>query len=187
MRILISQQEYIKPPRFFVFDALERIYYTFLAGQELIPAPNIRQVIDCEYDCLMLTGGPDSVSRNLTENLLFEHANKRQLPIIGICHGAFALNDLSGGINGRVDGHVSEDHTITMNGINYLVNSYHEQSIAVLPDNFVASAHDQDGNVEAFKHRQRPHWGIVWHPERMTKPVLPADLADFLRTAYSDF
>ena len=44
MKILISQIEYIKPPRNFVFDALERSYYKFLHSHELMPVPNTNKV-----------------------------------------------------------------------------------------------------------------------------------------------
>ena len=52
-----------------VFDALERVYYDFLAPHKLIPVPNAVKVPDIDYDCLVITGGPDSVNRNKTENM----------------------------------------------------------------------------------------------------------------------
>ena len=69
MNIFISQIEVIRPTRKFVFDALERAYYTLLSKHNLIPVPNSIIVPDNDYDCLVLTGGPDSVARNKTENL----------------------------------------------------------------------------------------------------------------------
>ena len=95
MKIVVSQEEYIKFSK--PFDALERNYYDFLSNHELVPVPNIVKVPDYDYDCLLLTGGPDSPARHKTENLLFAHAFKKKLPIIGICHGAFVINDLCGG------------------------------------------------------------------------------------------
>ena len=172
MHILISQIEYIKPPRMFVFDALERIYYDFLAPHKLIPVPNAVKVPDIDYDCLVLTGGPDSVNRNKTENMLYDHAIKNSKPIIGICHGAFVINDINGGVNGRIDGHIDTEHTIKMYGKEYRVNSYHSQSIEKLADNFVTVATDQEGNTEAFKHQSLPIYGMLWHPERMPGAII---------------
>ena len=60
MKILVSQEEYIKKNH--IFDGLERAYYNFLAGHQLIPMPNVRKDPDVEYDCLLLTGGPDSIA-----------------------------------------------------------------------------------------------------------------------------
>jgi gamma-glutamyl-gamma-aminobutyrate hydrolase PuuD len=35
--------------------------------------------------------------------------------------------------------------------------------------------------IEAFRHKNRKVWGIVWHPERMEKAVLPNDLRSFIQ------
>ena len=42
MKILISQEEYVKKTR--SYDALERVYYDFLDGHEIIPLPNLIKV-----------------------------------------------------------------------------------------------------------------------------------------------
>jgi gamma-glutamyl-gamma-aminobutyrate hydrolase PuuD len=41
-------------------------------------------------------------------------------------------------------------------------------------------AMDLDGYTEAFKHKDKEIYGIVWHPERMKNPVLPKKLVEFL-------
>ena len=88
------------PPNNFLFDCLERSWYSFLGNHHLIPHANTRTVDETiDFDCLVLSGGSDSVARNVTENLLFVHAIKRKKPILGICHGAFVVNELSGGKN----------------------------------------------------------------------------------------
>jgi len=43
-----------------------------------------------------------------------------------------------------------------------------------------AIAHADDGSIEAFRHKNRKLWGLVWHPERMQDPVLPDDLRSFI-------
>jgi hypothetical protein len=77
MRILISQRDVRIPPSHFTFDALERSWYELFKKHNLIPVPNLG-IIDesIEFDCLVLTGGPDSIERHLTEDLLFAHAYK---------------------------------------------------------------------------------------------------------------
>ena len=180
MKILISQIEYVRPPRDFVFDALERSYYQFLQGHEILPVPNIITVPDIDYDCLILTGGPDSVARNQTENLLYADAIKKGKPVVGICHGAFAINDICKGINGHVEGHVDANIKINMEGLEHVVKCFHSQSIEKLAEDFVAIAHDEQGTIEAFKHKTRPVYGIVWHPERMDVPVLPTEVKKLL-------
>lgn len=183
MKILISQQEFIHPRNNFPFDALERSFYVFLRGHELIPAPNINKVHYNDYDCLLLTGGPDSLSRHLTENLLYQHATQNDRAVLGICHGAFAINDLLGGKNGQVEGHRNTEHTVVLEGKEIMVNSYHSQCIRELSDELYPLAHDEQGNCEAFKHKSKQQWGVVWHPERMSDPVLPDSVREFLSSA----
>lgn len=181
MRILISQRDVRIPPNNFLFDCLERSWYQLLDQHQLIPVPNLG-VIDktIDFDCLILSGGPDSMARHVTENLLFAHALKLDRPIIGVCHGAFAVNDLTGGINGLVDGHENQNHRIMLEGVERVVNSYHSQSIAQLGPYMKVTARDTDDNIEAFEHTQLPIYGMVWHPERMPDPVLPSAVAQLL-------
>jgi GMP synthase-like glutamine amidotransferase len=183
VKILISQQEYVKPPRNFVLDALERAYYDFLVGHQIVPVANNNKAPENDYDCLVLTGGPDSVARNQTENMLYDHAMSEGKPIIGICHGAFVINELAGGVNGSIEGHVDKDHYVTMGEKIYTVNSYHTQMIERLPKDFVSLAEDKDGNPEAFRHKSLSVFGVVWHPERMSDPVLPDAVRDILSPA----
>lgn len=181
MKILISQRDVKIPPSNFTFDALERSWYALFKKHYLIPVANLG-IIDesIEFDCLVLTGGPDSIKRHLTEDLLFKHAQKLGKPIIGFCHGAFAVNDLTGGINGYIDGHIQTDHEVIMDNNIYTVNSYHGQSIDKLGPEMEKIAMDLDGYTEAFKHKYKPIYGIVWHPERMKDPVLPNDVRSIL-------
>ena len=48
------------------------------------------------------------------------------------------------------------------------VNSFHDFGIPSggLGRHLRAIAHAPDGTVEAAEHRDLPHWGIMWHPER---------------------
>ena len=186
MKIAISQREIILANSVgnrLTFDGLERSWYTFLADHELIVIPNTVNLVymgGLDFDCVLLTGGPDSQARHLTENMLFAVAQERGVPVIGICHGAFAVNDLTGGTNGRVDGHEDGYHEVLMDNISWSVNSHHSQSIATLGPGMTATAVDQDGNIEAFEHKTKPIYGIVWHPERMPQPILPTSVRQVL-------
>jgi gamma-glutamyl-gamma-aminobutyrate hydrolase PuuD len=62
-----------------------------------------------------------------------------------------------------------------MNDKEYTVNSYHRMCISELGKALVPLAW-ANTSVEAFRHLTRPHWGLVWHPERMADPILPKDL-----------
>ena len=133
-----------------------------------------------EFDCLVLTGGPDSIERHLTEDLLFKHAEKLNKPIIGFCHGAFAVNDLTGGTNGHIKDHWQTEHSICMEDGIYMVNSFHGQSIETIGKDMEVVALSDDDSIEAIKHKYKFIYGIVWHPERMKNPVLPYDVRSIL-------
>jgi putative glutamine amidotransferase len=181
MRILMSQRDVRIPPNNFLFDALERSWYELLHKHTLIPVANIGAIDESiEFDCLVLTGGPDSIARHTTEDLLFAHALKLGKPIVGVCHGAFTVNDLTGGINGYIDDHTDTSHLINMEGSTHTVNSYHSQFIKTMGADMITTATDIDGNTEAFEHTSKPIYGIVWHPERMKHPVLPKKVKDLL-------
>lgn len=175
------------PPNNFLFDCLERSWYSFLGNHHLIPHANTRKVDETiDFDCLVLSGGSDSVARNITENLLFMHAIKNKKPILGVCHGAFVVNELSGGKNDIdwdiVPTHENSEHEVLMEGKRVLVNSYHGQTIKQLGPQMVPLAiHEPDQTIEAFKHHTLPIYGIVWHPERMQHPVVPQEVANLLK------
>jgi gamma-glutamyl-gamma-aminobutyrate hydrolase PuuD len=177
MRILISQRDVRIPPSFFQFDALERSWYNLFNKHRLIPVPNTGKIdTTIEFDCLVITGGPDSIERHLTEDALFKHAYDLNKPIIGFCHGAFAINDLTGGTNGIIDNHVHTEHYVLVDGIKQLVNSFHGQSIKTIGNDMQVIAVSDDNSIEAIKHNTKLIYGIVWHPERMDKPVLPNEV-----------
>lgn len=187
MKVALTQREIVleNTAGKFVFDGLERSWYNFLPHHDLFPIPNLCQKDFSKYDvdCVIFTGGPDSYHRHVTENSLYLWAVLKNIPIIGVCHGAFAINDLSGGKNGLCDGHYDTLHSISMDQTEYQVNSYHSQSIVSLGPNFHPCAWNQDDDIEAFEHAVLPIHAVVWHPERQEYPVLPKSIKNILQIA----
>jgi len=180
MKIAISQQDIAVPSRAWSGDALERAWHIFLRKHQLITIPNTGTLPDwLDCDAVILSGGPFSVYRVLTETELIKHALSNDIPLIGICHGAFVINEFLGGVNDNIEGHNGTVHDVEMEGDVYEVNSYHGMNIARLADNLVILA-SHSKTVEAFVHRSKLIWGIVWHPERQTNPILPKDLHKIL-------
>jgi putative glutamine amidotransferase len=172
MKIGISQRQV--EINGFVYDCLEQGWYEFFLGHELIPIPNLNN-IGLDVDMLVLSGGETTEDRYQTEVACTAWAIENDVPILGVCHGAFLLNFLYSGTNVKTLGHQNTKHTVHMEGQEYIVNSYHSMMIQELGIGLDVIAHC-DAVVEAFKHTQLPVWGIVWHPERMDDPVLPSDL-----------
>ena len=180
MKIAISQREEAIGHSGLIHDCLSQVWYTFLNKHEIIPIPNVDINRDYNFDMLILSGGNASLARLHTELKLYNHAMDNGLPIVGICHGAFFICELTGGTCGDIEGHRDTEHVVTMDGHNVLVNSFHGSNIISVGKDYDAIAIDLDGNIEGFKHKTKPVWGILWHPERMDVPVLPKDLDDML-------
>jgi putative glutamine amidotransferase len=117
---------------------------------------------------IILSGGNDIgtvPTRDKTESQLLEYANKKQLPVLGICHGMQMIGEWAGTKLHRVDGHVRTRHQLA-GAINSEVNSYHGYSLAECPEGFEVLAYSEDGEIEAIRHQSLIWEGWMWHPER---------------------
>ena len=83
------------------------------------------------------------------------------------------LNDYFGGKLTLIDGHAGTKHELNVSSpfIRYIpkqVNSYHNWGIRKdnLAKSLIPVAYDKNNNVEAFKHKKKKVFGIMWHPER---------------------
>ena len=177
MKIAISQRQVeIKG---IVYDCLEQGWYELFLGHEVIPIPNLNN-IGLDVDMLVLSGGETTEDRYNTEIACAAWATANDIPILGVCQGAFLLNYLHSGINAKgIQGHDNTTHDIEMEGSTFIVNSYHTTTIHELGIDLTPIAVSGE-LVEAFKHNDRREWGIVWHPERMDDPVLPSDLRELI-------
>jgi len=177
MKIAISQRQV--EINGFVYDCLEQGWYEFFLGHEIIPVPNLNN-IGLDINMLVLSGGETTNARYNTEVACTAWAIENNVPILGVCHGAFLLNFLYSGVNAKTLGHQNTTHKVYMEDQEYTVNSYHQLMIHELGLGLNAIAYCENV-VEGFKHSQLPVWGLVWHPERMDVPVLPNDLKELIR------
>jgi gamma-glutamyl-gamma-aminobutyrate hydrolase PuuD len=132
---------------------------------------------DC--DCLIITGGDDSAIRRTTEFKLAKVVMAMHKPILGVCHGAFMLTDVLGGVVAPEDGHMDTEHTVNYHGKKILVNSHHGQSIKHLHKGATCLTLDDVGNCESWIDGMLA--GVVWHPERMQEPWLPVEITNLLK------
>jgi putative glutamine amidotransferase len=142
--------------------------------------------------------GPLKPERTSFERAALAAAEKRGLPVLGICGGMQLMNVSRGGklyqhlpaeLQGTLAHEQPEDrrkpsHTVQVSPGSKLarmvapgeiqVNSSHHQGIRTLGRGLVASAQSPDGLIEALEDPAAPFWiGVQWHPELLTQS-LPA-------------
>ena len=128
-------------------------------------------------------------------------------PALGICRGIQSMNVAAGGslwqdIHSQwcLAEHCPKDendkprHTVHVNGRlaeilgtdTVETNSYHHQSLKIVPAGADILAHAHDGVVEAFALRNHPYYlGVQWHPELDPDWVSEKIFTDFLQTVLS--
>lgn len=154
---------------------------------------------EIDIDGVVLTGGNDlavcsasplSTVRDAFEKRLLACSVARQIPVVGICRGMQLIGHYFGSRLVPAKGHGGIRHNVAVQkGSRYAslleeigeVNSYHNYSVADLPECLAVSATAGDGTIEAIEHRELQVFGQMWHCERETPPV-PKQLA-LLRSA----
>ncbi len=131
---------------------------------------------------LILSGGNDIgeyPARDATERYLLSWAEKKQIPVLGICRGLQMMAVWAGVDLVTKEGHVGSRHQLVVLDQKSewpdSVNSYHNWGLASCPDGFEIAAHAEDGSIEAIKHITLPWEGWMWHPEREV-PFSPQDI-----------
>lgn len=145
--------------------------------------PNIEEHVS-EYletwnvDGIILTGGESigvSNHRDKTEQLIFEFAQRKGLPVLGVCRGLQLLYTLFGGnvVESNEEFkkiHIATKHTIRIANEQKEVNSYHGLKLdeTSCPASLKPFAYcTEDGSIEGVRGNQI--LGIMWHPERYEK------------------
>jgi putative glutamine amidotransferase len=134
--------------------------------------------------------GPTEPRVDAVELALVRAADRRKLPILGICRGMQALNVARGGtlhqhlpdVVGSAVEHRQPEHgsitthhvetasqsrlRATLGGPRLEVNSFHHQAVQTLGKNLVATAWAGDGTIEAVENPgERFVLGVQWHAE----------------------
>ncbi len=112
-------------------------------------------------------------------------ADRRGVPVLGVCRGSQTLNVARGGtLHQHVDGHRQSElasvpthsvsialHSATgriMGATRLDVNSFHHQAVDELGEGLCVAARAPDGTVEAIECREHPFLvGVQWHAETL--------------------
>jgi GMP synthase (glutamine-hydrolysing) len=122
---------------------------------------------------LILSGGPSSVyepnAPRIDSRIL-----DLNLPILGLCYGHQLVAQIA---KGKVEPATCKEYGITQVAIDKPVGVLeglgdkekvwmsHSDTVFALPPEFEALAHTKSCPVAAFRHKQKPIYGMQWHPE----------------------
>lgn len=122
---------------------------------------------------IIISGGNDidkSSIRYFIEKELLRFSIKKKLPVLGICHGMQMMSHLEGGSLMKIKNHVKKNHNIINKSKSYnfpkKVNSYHNNTIKNLSNQFEIICTCHKGSIEAIIHKKYKWMGWMWHPER---------------------
>ena len=110
---------------------------------------------------------------------------------LGVCLGHQAIVEVFGGevgpakklVHGKA-GVVTHDGRGLFAGLpdDFLAGRYHSLAATSIPDELEISAHSDEDEVMAVRHRELPVDGVQFHPESVLTPIGPQLARNFLET-----
>jgi len=136
-------------------------------------------------------GRPEDAGRTIDT---IRAAEERSIPLLGVCLGHQAIAAAHGGTVDRApaprhgkSSHIRHDATGLFRGVPNPFEAARYHSLIVkeegLPADLVVTAKSDDGLVMALAHRQRPVYGVQFHPESVLTPEGERLLGNFVLSA----
>lgn len=151
--------------------------------------PDDPHVLDYEPSAVVLSPGPGHPNDNDWLRRIINHY--QDLPILGICLGAQALYHYYGGVvdvgerivHGKID-HLKFEAPSTL--YKYIsehsdIMRYHSLVCVreTLPADLIVTGSTRDC-IQSFEHREKPHYGIQYHPESFASPDVSHIVTNFI-------
>ncbi|HEX3784108.1 MAG TPA: aminodeoxychorismate synthase component I [Pseudonocardiaceae bacterium] len=145
-----------------------------------------------EVQAVVISPGPGRPSQAEDFGVCREVIARAGLPILGVCLGHQGIGEYFGArtvrapepAHGIVDT-IKHTGTGLFDGLpqDLPVVRYHSLVLVDLPDELEVTAWTGDGLVMAFAHRDRPLWGVQFHPESIDTQGGHTVLTNFVRLA----
>jgi putative glutamine amidotransferase len=188
--VAVTQRVAVDPAHGARRDCLDQVWIKFLLECGLLPIPipnsvDVALAICANVSGIVLTGGNDLTAyggdapeRDETEAALLDLAEKRDLPVLGVCRGMQVIQHRFGTRLQKVQGHVAARQRISIGGKSVEVNSYHHFGAMDVHAPLTTWAIADDGVIKGVRHADRRMLGLMWHPERR-EPFAEDDITLF--------
>ncbi|WP_086735152.1 aminodeoxychorismate synthase component I [Streptomyces glaucescens] len=136
--------------------------------------PRWRDAHLAAFDNVVVSPGPGHPGRAADFGVCADIIRRTTLPVLGICLGHQGIGLLHGAAVGRAPeprhgrtSPVLHDGTGVFAGLPspFEVVRYHSLAVTDLPPELAATAWTPDGVLMGLRHRERPLWGVQFHPE----------------------
>ncbi|MBI5789197.1 MAG: glutamine-hydrolyzing GMP synthase [Candidatus Schekmanbacteria bacterium] len=139
---------------------------------------------------MILSGGPASIYSSdapRCDEGIFESG----LPVLGICYGMQLISQHFQGQVGRAERREYGKATLLIDDCSDLFGSFschreipvwmsHGDKVERLPEDFISLAHTSNSPTAAIRHKEKPIFGVQFHPEVVHTPQGKEILSNFL-------
>jgi anthranilate synthase component 2 len=147
------------------------------------------------YDCIIISPGPGSPDRAADVGVSADIIRNARVPLLGVCLGHQCMAHLHGmtvahapePFHGRVSA-IEHSGEGVFKGLPRKLNvvRYHSLAVKEVKEPFELTAWGSDGVIHGIRHKQRPLYGVQFHPESICTPDGLSLLRTFRDIAWSN-
>jgi para-aminobenzoate synthetase len=145
-----------------------------------------------DFDNVVVSPGPGTPERAADFGICREIVERAELPLLGICLGHQGIGLVHGASVGRAPRpRHGQTSPVLHEGVGLFAGlpspfeavRYHSLAVTGLPEHLEVTAWTPDGVVMGLRHRERPLWGVQFHPESICSEYGDELLANFFALA----
>jgi anthranilate synthase component II len=154
---------------------------------------SLKEVEELNPDAIVISPGPGHPANPKDIGTCLDIIRESSVPLLGVCLGHQAIGVAFGGevshsptgpVHGKTTLITHSGNSIYQGLPNPLVGGrYHSLAITKLPRELEVTARTADGIIMGVKHKQRPVFGLQFHPESVLTPQGLKIIENFLRMA----
>ncbi|NUS80110.1 MAG: aminodeoxychorismate synthase component I [Streptomyces sp.] len=154
--------------------------------------PDWHPAMLADFDAVVISPGPGTPRRAADLGICREIIERTDLPLLGVCLGHQGIGLLNGASvdrapeprHGRTSPVLHEGEGLFAGLPSpFEAVRYHSLAVTRLPALLEVTAWTPDGVVMGLRHRERPLWGVQFHPESISSQYGDELLANFHRLA----